>query len=216
MVSFIAPIQLIWYKIALYEPSFHGRRSSMLEGYPKEIMAKDGTPVLLRPLIREDEQRLAEFFVRIPEDERWFLRDGVDDPETMRQWIENLDYDRILPMIAVKQDDGTIIANVRLHRRPVDCVRHVAHLRIMVDPAYRQQRIGTWMLLDTIKLAMNMGIEKLVAEFVSGVEEPAMNAAYKLDFFEQAIMRDYVKDRRGKYHDLIIMVKTLHRDWSDF
>jgi hypothetical protein len=72
------------------------------------------------------------------------------------------------------------------------------------------------MLLDTIRLAMSMGIEKLVAEFVGGVEEAAMNAAYKLDFFEQAVIRDYVKDRRGQYHDLIIMVKTLHRDWSDF
>ncbi|MBI4964632.1 MAG: GNAT family N-acetyltransferase [Desulfomonile tiedjei] len=188
----------------------------MLEDYPKEIMTKDGTPILLRPLTREDEQRLAEFFLRIPEDERWFLRDAVDDPKIMRQWIENLDYDRILPMVAVRPDDGTIIANVRLHRRPTECLRHTAHLRIMVDPGYRQQRLGTWMLLDTIKLAMNMGIEKLVAEFVSGVEEAAMNAAHKLDFFEQAVIKDYVRDRRGKYHDLIIMVKTLHRDWSDF
>ena len=68
----------------------------------------------------------------------------------------------------------------------------------MVDPAYRQQRIGTWMLLDAIKLAMDIGIEILVAEFVSGVEEAARNAAQKLDFFEQAVLKDYVKDRQGK------------------
>lgn len=188
----------------------------MLENYPKEIVTKDGMPVLLRPLVREDEQRLAEFFARIPEDERWFLRDAVDDPKIMREWIDNLDYHRILPMVAVNPEDGSIVANVRLHRRPVDCVRHIAHLRVIVDPAYRHQRLGTWMLLDTIKLAMNMGIEKLVAEFVGNVEQAAMNAAHKLDFFEQAILKDYVKDRQGKYHDLIIMVKTLHREWSDF
>ena len=72
------------------------------------------------------------------------------------------------------------------------------------------------MLLDTIRLAMSMGIEKLVAEFVAGVEDAAVNAAHKLDFFEQAVLKDYVKDRQGRYRDLIIMVKTLHRDWSDF
>ncbi len=44
----------------------------MFEGYPKEIMTKDGTPILLRPLVAEDEQKLAEFFSRIPADERWF------------------------------------------------------------------------------------------------------------------------------------------------
>jgi L-amino acid N-acyltransferase YncA len=188
----------------------------ILENYPKEIVTKDGSPVLLRPLVREDEEQLAAFFARIPEDERWFLRDAVDDPAIMQEWMDNLNYDRILPMVAVNPEDGSIVANVRLHRRPVDCVRHIAHLRIMVDPAYRHQRLGTWMLLDTIKLAMNLGIEKLVAEFVGSVEHAAMNSAHKLDFFEQAILKDYVKDRQGKYHDLIIMVKTLHREWSDF
>jgi L-amino acid N-acyltransferase YncA len=188
----------------------------MLENYPKEIVTKDGNPVLLRPLVREDEEQLAAFFARIPEEERWFLRDAVDDPEIMRAWLDNLDYERILPMVAINPDEGTIVANVRLHRRPVDCMRHIAHLRVMVDPAYRHQRLGTWMLLDTIKLAMNMGIEKLVAEFVGNVEGAAMNAAHKLDFFEQAVLKDYVKDRHGKYHDLIIMVKTLHKEWSDF
>lgn len=188
----------------------------MFEGYPKEIMTKDGTPILLRPLVAEDEQKLVEFFSRIPADERWFLREDLANPEVINQWIRHLDYDRIVPMLAVKQDDGAIIANVRLHRRPADCLRHIAHLRIMVDPAYRQQRIGTWMLLDTIRLAMNMGIEILVAEFVDGVEEAARNAAHKLDFFEQAVLKDYVKDRQGKYRDLIIMTKALQRDWSDF
>ncbi len=143
-------------------------------------------------------------------------REDLANPEVINQWIRHLDYDRIVPMLAVKQDDGAIIANVRLHRRPADCLRHIAHLRIMVDPAYRQQRIGTWMLLDTIRLAMNMGIEILVAEFVDGVEEAARNAAHKLDFFEQAVLKDYVKDRQGKYRDLIIMTKALQRDWSDF
>jgi len=188
----------------------------MLENYPKEIVTKDGNPVLLRPLVKEDEEQLSAFVLRIPEDERWFLRDAVDDPEIMRKWIDDLDYRRVLPMVAVNPEDGSIVAYVRLHRRPVDCVRHIAHLRIMVDPAYRHQRLGTWMLLDTIKLAMNMGIEKLVAEFVSNVEQAALHAAHKLDFFEHAVLKDYVKDRQGKYHDLIIMVKTLHRDWSDF
>jgi len=70
--------------------------------------------------------------------------------------------------------------------------------------------------LDAVKLAMSMGVEKLVAEFVAGVEEPAVHAAHKLDFFEQAVLKDYVKDRRGAYRDLIIMVKNVHREWSDF
>jgi L-amino acid N-acyltransferase YncA len=187
----------------------------MFDDYPKEIITKDGLPVLLRPLVPEDENKLLELFARIPEDERWFLRENLADPAVMHEWIQHLDYSRLLPLVAVTQD-GTIIGNVRLHKRPSDCLAHVAHLRINVDPEYRQQRIGTWMLLDTIKLAMNIGIEILVAEFVSGVEEAAKNGAHKLDFYEKGVLKDYVKDRQGKYRDLIIMLKTLQRDWGDF
>lgn len=188
----------------------------MLEHYPKEIMIKDGTPILIRPLTREDEQLLTDFFARIPEDERWFLREDVGDPVIMRHWLETLDYDRVLPLVAVTQETPRIIANVRLHRRPADCLKHIAHLRIAVDPAFRNQRLGTWMLLDVIRLAMGMGLEKLVAEFITGVEEAGRHAAQRLDFFEQAVLKDYVKDRHGTYRDLVIMVKTLHRDWCDF
>ena len=187
----------------------------MLENYPREIVIKNGIPVILRPLVLEDEQPLLEFFNRIPEDERWFLRENVADPEVMKDWIRELDFKKVIPLVAVTED-GTIIANVRIHRRHSECMSHVAHLRIQVDPLYRHQRLGTWMLLDAVKLAMHMGIEKLVAEFVSGVEEAAMNAAYKLDFLEQAVLRDYVKNPSGEYHDLVIMVKTLHKEWSDF
>lgn len=188
----------------------------MLENYPKEITGKNGAPILLRPVVRKDEQRLIEFFSRIPEEERWFLRDNMDDPRVVHEWIQNLDFDKILPLVAVRESDNTIIANVRLHRRPAECLRHIAHLRIMVEPEYRHQRLGTWMLLDAIRLAMSIGIEKLVAEFVEGVEQPAISAARKLDFVQQAVLKEYVKDRQGRYRSLIIMVKPLFREWSDF
>jgi L-amino acid N-acyltransferase YncA len=188
----------------------------MLEHYPKEIVIKDGTPVVIRPATKEDEQALNEFFSRIPQDERWFLRDDLADPVDLRRWIEQLDYNKVIPLVAVNQQDGAIIAEVRLHRRLARCLRHVAHLRIGVDPTYRNQRLGTWMLIDVIKLAMDLGLDKLLAEFVQGAEEAAIHAARRLDFFEHAIIRDYCKDVKGNYHDLLIMVKTLHSDWCDF
>jgi L-amino acid N-acyltransferase YncA len=188
----------------------------MLDAYPKVIITKDGTAVLLRPMIPEDEEQLRAFFSRIPERERWFRREDVSDPSVVHQWVEKMDYQRVLPMVAVTEADGTIIANMSMHRRTFGCLSHVGHIRIMVDPAYRAQRLGTWMLLDMVKLAMGFGVEKLVAELVAGVEDSALRAVQKLDFFKEAVLENYVKDQEGKARDLIIMVKTLHREWSDF
>ena len=188
----------------------------MLEDYPKEVVLKDGTVVIIRPLATEDEARLFEFFGRIPADERWFLREEIHESAKLHEWLVKLDFKRTVPLVAVKPDDQRIIGNVRLHRRPSQYLRHVAHLRVMVDPEYRHLRLGTWMLVDTIRLAMELGVEKLVAEFVSGIEDQARIALQRLDFFEHALLKDYVKDPEGNYRDLHILVKTIHRDWSDF
>jgi GNAT superfamily N-acetyltransferase len=188
----------------------------MLDDYPKEIVLKNGNPILLRPAVGDDEERLNRFFSAMPADERWFLRDNMADPAVVHQLIQELDYNRVLPMIALDESGEEVIANLRLHRRPARCLSHVAHLRVMVHPEYRGVRLGTWMLLDAVKLAMDMGIEKLVAEFVAGVEDTQRAAILKLDFTEQAVLKDYVKDPVVGYRDLIITVKNLHRDWSDF
>lgn len=190
--------------------------SIRLKGYPKEIVAKDGTPIVIRPLVKEDEQRLLEFFQSFPEEEVWFLRAEVQDPVVLHTWIEELDFERMTPLLAIKTDDGEVVAMLRLYRRPAGCMRHIGHIRILVHPAYRHQRIGSWMLLDIVKFAMDVGIEKLVAEFVAGIEEAAIIGAHRLDFFEQAVIKDYVRDPRGGYRDLVIMVKNIHREWSDF
>jgi RimJ/RimL family protein N-acetyltransferase len=188
----------------------------MFKGYPKTVVTKDGTTVLLRPLEKTDTEKLHAMLALIPEEEQWFLRENLTDARLLQRWVERLDFAYILPIIAVKEDDGEIIGFLRLYRSPSGCARHVAHLRVTIHPEYRSQRVGSWMILDCAKLALEHGIEKLVAEFVSDVEDVAIKAARRLDFHHEAIIKDYVKDRRGNYNDLIIMVKTLYRDWSDF
>ena len=188
----------------------------MLEDYPKAIVTKDGTSVLLRPVVESDEEALSIFYSEVPKEEQWFLRDKLDEPETLHRWLKKLDYSKILPIVAVREDDGKIIANVRLHLHVAHCIVHVGHLRVMVHPSYRSQRLGSWMILDCIKAAMDMGLEKLFAEFVSGVEDSAIAAALKLDFKHEGVLKDYIKDKNGEYHDLIIMVRDLASEWSDF
>ena len=83
-------------------------------------------------------------------------------------------------------------------------------------PDFRHKRLGTWMLLDLIQLAMDKGLDDLRADFVIGMEDAAIEAAQKLDFFKVAVIPEYVKSQTGRRYDLQIMVKRLHRSWSDF
>ena len=83
-------------------------------------------------------------------------------------------------------------------------------------PEFRHKRLGTWMLLNLIRFAMEKGLEELRADFVIGKEDVAIEGAQKLDFFKKAVLEDYVIDPQGKRYDLMIMIKRLHKDWGDF
>ena len=93
---------------------------------------------------------------------------------------------------------------------------HIGKIRISVDPSFREKRLGTWQLLDLINLGMALGLEKLVMHLVKDRDSPVIRGVKNLDFYEEAVLKNYVKDRGGNLHDLIIMVKHLHCGWEDF
>jgi hypothetical protein len=72
------------------------------------------------------------------------------------------------------------------------------------------------MLLDLINLAMAMGLETLVMQLVEDKDSSVIRGVKKLDFIEEAVLKDYVKDKKGTRHNLVIMVKHLHHGWDDF
>lgn len=185
----------------------------MLDEYPKTIILKDGTSVELRPLEAADADQLIEFFQRIPESERWYLRHDVSDPATIRKWSLSVNYERVIPIVALK--NGEIIGDATLHRRQYGSSRHIGEVRVVIDPAMRGQRLGTWMVLDLIQLATSLGIEKLVAEIASS-ESAALKAFRHLDFVREGVIPELQKDSAGNPCDLVIMVKNLARTWTDF
>jgi L-amino acid N-acyltransferase YncA len=193
--------------------SINAEGSGMLEEYPKELILKDGAQVTLRPLERGDAEQLVAFFQRIPETDRWYLRHDVGDTETVRRWALEVDYERVIPIIALCQ--GQIIGDATLHRRRYGSSQHVGKVRIVIDPAYRSKRLGTWMMLDLVQLATGLGLEKLLAEIVSS-ETAAIRAFRRLDFVREGVIPELHKDPTGQECDLVIMVKNLAPTWTDF
>lgn len=182
--------------------------------YPKEIVLKDCTEAVIRPLEKDDEDLLRDFYNHTPEQDRWYLRHNVANPQVVSRMIQAIGKGNVFSTIALVED--RIVAHASLLMRGFGSTQHVGRLRILVLPAFRHKRLGTWMLLDLIQLAMDKGLDDLRADFVVGVEDAAIDAAHKLDFFKVAILPEYVKDSVGRRYDLQIMVKRLHRHWSDF
>lgn len=186
-------------------------------GYPKPIVLKSGQQLWLRPLNpREDEKRLFEFFERIPPRTRWYMENNVANPEIVRHYLLNYHPERAVPIIAV-DEQGRIAGKATMNLYHRNSARgHVGRVRLVLDPAFRNQRLGTYLLLDMIQLAVDLELGLIMVEFVRGVEDNAIRAARRLDFFEQAVIPDFAKDPRGNYYDLVIMIKRIHRGYEDF
>ncbi len=189
------------------------RLSDMKKDYPKEVILKDGTGVTLRHLQGEDKGLLVGMFSRVSEDDRWFLDHDVGDFRLIEGWVKNEVLDKVISTVAVLE--GQIIAHATLIRKYPGAKSHTGRIRISVDPSFREKHLATWMLLDLINLAMGMGLETLTMQMVEERDSSLIRSVKKLDFSEEAVLKDYVKDRDGTPCNLVIMVKRLHRLWDD-
>lgn len=182
--------------------------------YPKEVILKAGEEVCLRLLEPADEEQLCEFYRRIPENDRWYMRFDALDPEALRRWHEGLDSGGACSIVAWLAD--RVIGHASLRCWGYGCLQHVGRIHIMILPEFRHKRLGTWLMLDLIQLAMDKKMECLRADFIVDQEKTAIEAAAKLDFFQAARLPRYIKDPSGNFHDMQIMLKHLHKHWSDY
>ena len=87
--------------------------------YYKESVLKDGIHVILRPLVKEDRDKLLDFFHRIDDADLSFLRSNVRDPMTIDNWVSNIDYYKVYPLLA--EVEGFIVGDATLHMDKVGC-----------------------------------------------------------------------------------------------
>ena len=182
--------------------------------YPKECVLKECVEAVIRPLEPGDRSLLNDFYANIPESDRWFMTYDVTDAANMDRWFEAVEKGTILSILALCGEK--VVGQGNLYQSGFGATSHVGRFRIVVLPEFRQKRLGTWLLLDLIQLAMDRGLELLRADLVAGVEDKAIEAVQKFDFFKFGELKEYVKDIHGTRRDLAIMIKRLHKEWSDF
>jgi RimJ/RimL family protein N-acetyltransferase len=183
----------------------------MLKDYPKEVTLKDGEKVVLRPMEREDEQKLLEFFKGIPEEERQYLRDDVTDPTVIKKWAENLDYDHTIPLLAIIGD--RIIGDATLHKKTTDKASRIGEIRIVIDKDFRRRGLGTLFAREIYYLALSRKFNKLVAEAFEE-QKAVLRTCESLGFRHEKILIDRAVDLTGKKKNLIVMVEDVDALWK--
>lgn len=176
------------------------------ERFPKAGKLENGQRVIVRPLIAQDETALIGFFSSMPEEDVVYLRDNVKDPQVIKHWCQNLDYEVTLPLIA--DLEGRIIADATLHQEMRGWKSHIGTIRVSIHPDYRGKGVGRLLISELIQIALDIGLIKLDAEFIA--EQTRSIAIFeKLGFVRMAVLPQHVKDIKGESHDLVILVYDL-------
>ncbi len=97
------------------------------------VTLADGTRVLLRPLTKDDKAGLVALFEPTSDNDFKLMRNNIRDKELVASWADNLDYKRVLPLVAVVND--RIVGDCTLHFR-TGPGRHLADVRIFFRKSF--------------------------------------------------------------------------------
>ncbi|MHB8069270.1 MAG: GNAT family N-acetyltransferase [Desulfobaccales bacterium] len=171
--------------------------------YSKEGVLKDGTRVVLRPMVKEDREKMLAFFRGLDEKDLLFLRSDVRDPAVIDHWVNHIDPSRVFPLLAEAQ--GRIVGDATLHMRKVGWKRHLGNVRVVVSKDYQNKGLGSLLINELVELAGEFGLEKLIAE-IHLQAQGALKVFKRAGFSVKAVFEDLVKDLNGRNSDLIVMV----------
>jgi len=153
----------------------------ILDRYPRSVELVDGTKVRLRALLPSDASKLVRLFADIPHEELRNLHDDVSNPTIVRRWCQNINYDRVLPIVA--EHEGRLVADATLHRRAIGPTRHIGRFRAYVREEYRRRGLGTALLHEVLTLGRALGLQQLAVELYED-QEAFKNALLRSGFSE--------------------------------
>ena len=127
----------------------------------------------------------------------------------IREWCQNIDYGKILPLLVVIGDK--VVADASLHQSLGGWKRHIGRISVFVRPQYRGKGLAKLLVAELIDVARHLGLEKLEAEFLG--EQKAARRVFEEHGFNQFLyLQDYVKDMQAIAHDYALMGRDLITD----
>jgi RimJ/RimL family protein N-acetyltransferase len=180
--------------------------------YRQVVTLRDGARVLLRPLTPDDRQGLLDLFLPVSKDELCFMRHNVNDPAVVNEWVDNLDYDKVFPLVAIVGD--RIVGEATLHFQQ-GSARHRGELRIFLTKDFRRRGLGTKLTQAIIDLAKRRSLYLLEVQTVRDLSND-IKAMEKVGFEMKCTFEDYHMLPDGELRDIVHMILRLRAQEGEF
>ena len=183
-----------------------------IETHREVVTLKDGVRVLLRPMVRDDRQRLIEFFNAVGDDDLRFMRHNVRDQNLINSWCDNLDYEKVLPLLAFVKDRIVGSASLIFYEGPK---RHVAEYRLFLAKDFRKRGLGMKMTRALIEIARKQNIRIVIGEVIAE-QTKVVRAFEMLGFKSLALLEDFFMLPDGDTCDVAYLMMNLNPKADEF
>ena len=175
--------------------------SSEKRSYPRRVATEAGE-IEFRLMSPADEAAVLAFAQKLPVHDLLFLPRDISEPKVLAAWIKEIERGAITSVLAWKAT--TVVGCGTLVRDPLSWSPHVGEIRSVVSSDVRGQGVGRALSQETFALALGSGLERLVVQMT--VDQTGAIAIFEgLGFKAEALLREHVKDKAGKSHDIVVL-----------
>jgi L-amino acid N-acyltransferase YncA len=176
--------------------------------YPREVHLKNGQNVSLRLMEAGDWQSVLSFARSLPPDDLLFLRTDITEPKTIDVWIQNIEEGTTITVLA--ELNREVAGYASLHTDGARWTRRIGEVRVQVGVGSRGLGLGKRLVGEIFRLGQDLGLKKMAATMTP--EQASARTAFDgLGFRVEATLGEWVVDREGKSHDLLVMTLDCER-----
>jgi GNAT superfamily N-acetyltransferase len=121
-----------------------------IRNFREVVTLRDSAYVLVRPIVKDDKPHLEELFSPLSDEDLRVFRQNVKDVEVVKSWCDNLNYDEVLPVIALVKDRAVGLVTLHFFH---GARRHIGEIRIFLAKDFRKRGLGAKMIRVAIDLA---------------------------------------------------------------
>jgi len=171
------------------------------ERYPRAV-ATEKARFELRPMRPDDERIVLDFARGLPTHDLLFMRRDITQPKVLSAWAREIEAGNIASLLAWRDD--RLVGCSAVVRDKLSFSPHVGDVRVLIAPAARELGLGRLLIQESFLVALALGLEKLTAHMTAD-QRAAITVFEDIGFRGEALLRDHVRDIRGRKHDIVIL-----------
>jgi RimJ/RimL family protein N-acetyltransferase len=175
-----------------------------MSSYPKTFSLKDSNEIFVREMQPDDLEKSFNFFQKLPQEDKLFLRVDVAKKEVVERRMKQEGCDREVCYRLVAEKGDEIVGDATLCIPAHGWSVHTAVIRFVVARDFRNQGLASILVRELFVAAVKRGIEKIEVEVIED-NLAGLKSVQKLGFRQEGVLREFVKDVRGRNHNLVTM-----------